>query len=159
MRKIIAALRQMEHLKRFASSDALRRSNDIPRQIIRARKERQFMIEIVLGIGFVGLLAAFLVMWSYYDGQKKLTQKERDRRWDEISLRMTIENEKDAEIEELREFLSPFEKRGDFWYQTAEKMTLERDALQDRLSALLCPRNDHVWKDGVCTKCGKVQDA
>ena len=29
---------------------------------------------------------------------------------------------------------------------------------QDRLSALLCPMNDHVWKDGRCVKCGRVQD-
>jgi hypothetical protein len=116
------------------------------------------LIIAFLALLSIGSLAAVFVLWAKLDEQKKLTQEERDRRWDEISLRLTIENEKDAEIEELREFLSPFEKRGDFWYQTAEKMTLERDALQDRLSALLCPRNDHVWKDGVCVKCGRVKD-
>jgi len=31
--------------------------------------------------------------------------------------------------------------------------------LQDKLSAILCPRNDHVWVDGICTKCGRQKDA
>ena len=109
-------------------------------------------ITTLLALGFVASTAAFFVMWSKFE-------EERDRRWDEISLRLTIENEKDAEIEELREFLSSFEKRGDFWYQTAEKMTLERDALQERLSEILCPSNNHIWKDGRCVKCGRVKDA
>ena len=96
---------------------------------------------------------AWLVTWAKLDEQKKLTKEEHDRRWDEISRALSIEKENDAEIAELNEWLRSFEKRGDFWYETAEKVTNERDALQDRLSALLCPMNDHVWKDGVCIKC------
>ena len=30
--------------------------------------------------------------------------------------------------------------------------------LQERLSAIICPRNDHVWVDGVCVKCGRMHE-
>ena len=38
--------------------------------------------------------------------------------------------------------------------ETKEKITLV-ESLQDRLSSAFCPTNNHVWKDGVCVKCGK----
>lgn len=31
--------------------------------------------------------------------------------------------------------------------------------LQDKLSAILCQTNNHVWVDGVCVKCGRMKDA
>lgn len=39
----------------------------------------------------------------------------------------------------------------------AANATAGNHALQDKLSAILCPRNDHVWQDGVCKKCGRMQ--
>ena len=115
----------------------------------------------VLGIICIGSLAAAFVLWAKIDEQKQKTADEHANYLAAINIgkaNAEYAQRLDAEIEELREFLSPFEKRGDFWYQTAEKMTLERDALQDRLSALLCPMNDHVWKDGRCVKCGRAKD-
>lgn len=38
------------------------------------------------------------------------------------------------------------------------KAELKCMALQDKVSALYCPQNNHVWKDGICVKCGKEQD-
>ena len=116
------------------------------------------MLEMILEFALVLALAGFFVMWAKWEEQKVKTKEERDRRWDEISLRLNVEKEKDAEIAELNEWLRSFDKRGDVWYETAEKVTNERDALQDRLSALLCPRNDHVWQNGCCVKCGMVQE-
>lgn len=116
------------------------------------------LIIAILSIGFVGSLAAFFVMWSFYDGQKKLTQKERDRRWDEISLRQTIESEKDAEIEELQYEERDLQGTICMLECDKEQMAKDRDRLQDKLFALLCPRNDHVWKDGRCIKCGRCEE-
>lgn len=116
------------------------------------------MLETILEFALVLALAGFFVMWAKWEEQKVKTREERDRRWDEISLRLTVEKEKDAEIANLNEWLRSFEKRGDVWYEIAEKVTNERDALQDKLSAVLCPTNNHVWKDGVCVKCGRVKE-
>ena len=40
-----------------------------------------------------------------------------------------------------------------------DKVIDEKTVLQDGLSALLCPRNDHIWEDGVCRRCGRQYDA
>lgn len=129
------------------------------------------IIIALLAIGFIGSLAVVFILWSKLDEQKKLTQEERDRRWDEISLRLTVEKEKDAEIAELNSYISDeindynkavFEK-GQAEEQCEglklgiEYLTERNDELQDRLSALLCPTNNHVWKDGCCVKCGRVK--
>ena len=115
------------------------------------------LIIALLVIGFVGSFAAMFIFWAKYDEQKKLTQKERDRRWDEISLRQTIEIEKDAEIEELQYEERDLQGTICMLECDKEQMAKDRDRLQDKLSALLCPRNDHVWKDGVCIKCGRSE--
>ena len=110
---------------------------------------------------------AWLVTWAKLDEQKKLTKVERDRRWDEISLRLNVE--KELEQSKAREQCSA---QSVLWYaeqltyaeQEAEGLKMgvdylgqREDDLQDKLSAILCPRNDHVWKDGVCVKCGRVK--
>ena len=40
----------------------------------------------------------------------------------------------------------------------AANATAGNHALQDKLSAILCPHNDHVWVDGVCVKCGRTHE-
>ena len=46
-----------------------------------------------------------------------------------------------------------------FWYaEHLMDVKAECAVLQDRLSGLLCPRNDHVWIDGKCVKCGRTKD-
>ena len=120
----------------------------------------------MLGIALCGTTTAFLVTLA------KL-QEEKERRWDEISLRQTIENEKDAEIAKLTSCIS--DEINDYNRAVYEKGQSEQkceglelcikyliernDYLQDRLSAILCPTNNHVWKDGCCVKCGRVKDA
>lgn len=117
------------------------------------------IVTAVLGIGFIFAIAGDFVLWAKLEEQRKATAEEYNRRWDEISRALSIEKEKNKEIETLNEWNGTFEKRGDFWYDTSEKLVHERDALQDKLCALLCPMNDHVWKDGRCVKCGRVKDA
>ena len=113
------------------------------------------LIIALLALGFIGSLAAFFVAWSKYDEQKKQTQEERSRRWDEISRAAGLENE----IERMRA-REQCTAKAVLWYSDELlKRITENVQMQDKLSALLCPRNDHVWRDGVCVKCGRVKDA
>lgn len=114
------------------------------------------MINAILGIVCIGAIAAFFVMWSKYDEQKKLTQEECEKRWQETSIALTVEKEKDAEIAKLNSCINTeieFANQRLFERRMAEERC---DRLQDKLSAILCPTNNHVWKDGVCAKCGRV---
>ena len=98
----------------------------------------------------IGSLAAFFVAWAKYDEQKKLTKEERDRRWDEISRAVGLENEIEHQRHVLDELYAAYGDASRRGYRAAE--------LQDKLSALLCPHNNHVWVDGCCVKCGRVKD-
>ncbi len=99
------------------------------------------VIKAILALGLFGFAAAFLVTLA------KL-QEEKERRWDEISRAVGLEND----IKILQELCIAKENAN-------SRLRSDRAFMQDRLSALLCPRNDHVWKDGRCAKCGRVQDA
>ena len=101
----------------------------------------------VLGIICIGALAAVFVLWAKYDEQKKLTQEEREKRWDEISRATSLENE----LDQMKLTATKYK----VWF---EECRAGNHALQDKLSALLCPHNDHVWVDGCCVKCGRVKD-
>lgn len=103
------------------------------------------LIIALLALAFAGAAAALLVTLA------KL-QEEKERRWDEISLWQSIEKEKDAEIARLNACL-------DAEVEYVDNVIDEKTALQDELSALRCPRNDHIWIDGVCKRCGRIQDA
>ena len=109
----------------------------------------------LLALICIGSLAAVFILWAKLDEQKKLTQEEKEKRWDEISRSAGLENIIEDRTKDVL-FLNREARR--FFEDAFEKM-VERNALQDRLSALLCPTNNHVWKDGVCAKCGRVQDA
>lgn len=100
------------------------------------------MINAILGIICIGAIAAFLVMWSKWEDEK-------EKRWDEISRAATIEKEKGKEIEELESEIDNLK-----WDNDCLTMTVDRQ--QDKLSAILCPTNNHVWQNGVCVKCGRV---
>lgn len=125
------------------------------------------MLEIILEFALVLALAGFFVMWAKWEDEKVKTKEAEERRWDEISLRLNVE--KELEQSKAREKCSA---QSVLWYaeqltnakQEAEGLKMgvdylghREDVLQDKLSALLCPRNDHVWKDGVCVKCGRVK--
>ena len=99
-------------------------------------------------------LAGFFVMWAKWEEQKLKTKEAEERRWDEISLRLNVEKENaqlnaclDAEVAYVDELL-------DDSRALARKLILT----QNKLSALLCPRNNHVWQNGCCVKCGMVQE-
>ena len=118
------------------------------------------LIIALLIMACIGSLAAMFIFWSKLDEQKKLTQEERDRRWDEISLRLNVE--KELEQSKAREKCTAQSVQ---WYanQLIECERKRREAnnknrdMQDKMSAFLCPTANHVWKDGVCVKCGRMK--
>lgn len=106
------------------------------------------MVEvIVLSFALCGTTTAFLITLA------KL-QEEKERRWDEISRAAGLENE----IEYMKQL----------YWSAEDSLTrecglnlhlLEKNYdLQDKLSSVLCPTNNHVWKDGFCVKCGRVKE-
>lgn len=119
------------------------------------------LIIAILALAFAGCAAALLVVIAKW-------QEEKERRWDEISRAVDLENE----IEQLRareywtaqavlwyaESLKREKEILDSWKHEYEWLWNEKGKTQDKLSALLCPHNDHVWKDGRCVKCGRSQD-
>jgi len=117
----------------------------------------------VLALLCIGSLAAAFVLWAKLDEQKKATAEEHANYIAALSLHNTTAEQFGIEQRYLESKIN-FE---DGYHKYAIKEEIERrvcaeaerDELQDRLSALLCPLNDHVWKDGVCAKCGRVQDA
>lgn len=109
----------------------------------------------ILMFALICALAAVFVLWAKWEEEKVKTKEERDRRFDEISRALSIE--KELEQSKAREKCS---EEAILWH--AEKLIesyMHEEMLQGKLSALLCPRNDHVWKDGRCVKCGRVKDA
>jgi len=125
--------------------------------------------ETLLLFALVCALAAVFVLWAKWEEEKLKTREEHDRRWDEISRATGIENE--LEKSKAREKCSA---NAVIWFADelkrakAEAKVFRSNfescrngnmILQDKLSSLLCPMNDHVWKDGRCAKCGRMKDA
>ena len=108
----------------------------------------------VLALLSIGSLAAVFVLWAKLNEHKKLTQEEREKRWDEISRSAGLENE----IERIEEWKA--KAKADYMLAKSETRNEHRRylELQDKYSAVICPTNNHVWQNGVCVKYGRVQD-
>ena len=114
----------------------------------------------VLGIICIGALAAAFVLWAKIDEQKQKTKDEHDNYIAALQIGKTNAEyaqrlEKELEQSKARDCQGHI----DFLNFCVDTLEKKNAVLQDRLSSLLCPHNDHVWKDGVCAKCGRVQDA
>ena len=107
----------------------------------------------LLLFALVCALSAFFVMWAKWEEEKVKTREERDRRWDNISRAAGLENE----IEQLKKKCETINDIARFQFERGVNLYEKNAKMQDRLSALLCPHNDHVWKDGICTKCGRSE--
>lgn len=133
------------------------------------------LIITLLALLSIGSLAAAFVLWAKLDEQKQKTQEEQYRRWDEISRAVGLENELEQSKTREKCSVQPelwYAEQMKYWkeanddkikdilhcHKECEKLATERDALQDFKSSKICPHNDHVWKDGVCTKCGRIKE-
>jgi len=103
------------------------------------------LIIAFLALLSIGSLAAVFVLWAKLDEQKQKATEERKRRWQETSIMLSNEKELNEKIQKQNEY--------------AGILVKEYSRLQSKLSAVLCPTNNHVWKDGFCTKCGRANDA
>lgn len=119
------------------------------------------IVTAVLGIGFIFALAGDFVLWAKLDEQRKATAEEYNRRWDEISRATGLENE----IEQLRKQCEAKDYAKQRMSEVNSCLRSDKAILQDHLSALLCPMNDHVWEvsdayrgEFRCKKCGRKKD-
>ena len=113
----------------------------------------------VLGIICIGALAAVFVLWAKLDEQKQKTKDEHANYIAALQIGKTNAEyaqrlEKELEQSKARDCQGHI----DFLNFCVDTLEKKNAVLQDRLSALLCPQNDHVWKDGVCVKCGRVKN-
>ena len=106
----------------------------------------------ILSLACLGLAAAFLVTLA------KL-QEEKEKRWDDTSVFLS-EIKHMSCLVEVNEYIISVQKEmlRDYLHEL-QKGQRENHDLQLRLSAILCPTNNHVWKDGRCAKCGRMKDA
>jgi len=113
------------------------------------------LIIAFLALLSIGSMAAAFVLWAKLDEQKQKTKDEHANYIAALQIGKTnaeyaqrLEKERDIIFDKLNEL-------------SALNIGLHIDnaKLQDHLSALLCPMNDHVWRDGVCAKCGRMKDA
>ena len=116
----------------------------------------------VLGIICIGALAAVFVLWAKLDELKQKTADEHANYLAALQIGKTnaeyaqrLENEK----ERSTDYSGLYAKQKEAWRDELDRLWKERNAMQDKLSAILCPHNDHVWKDGRCVKCGRTKDA
>ena len=109
----------------------------------------------VLALLCIGSLAAAFVLWAKVDEQKQKTKEEHANYLAALKLHNTTA-EAAQSVSDYLDIKTHLAER-DLEY--ALRVSMENIKLQDRLSALLCPMNDHVWKDGRCAKCGRVKDA
>jgi len=103
-------------------------------------KTNVFIIMVALILALAALAVFF--WWLY--------RREYNRRWDEISNAFTAEKEAKSLISDKDKLL---DQQDSFIWQLITK----QEKMQDRLSDLLCPTSNHVWKDGKCIKCGRSQ--
>jgi len=85
-------------------------------------------------------------------------QEEKKKRWDDTSVYLTDKKHMICLLE-VNEYIISVQKEmlRDYLHEL-QKGQRENHDLQLRLSSILCPTNNHVWKDGVCVKCGRVKE-
>lgn len=108
------------------------------------------IICVILAVISCALIGACIWLWVKYKDEK-------DRKWYEISRNLTLEKELAKECEILLENMRIRDENAEI---AVRHMAKELE-LQNKLSAITCPTNNHVWDyvDGVkrCRKCGAVR--
>lgn len=109
------------------------------------------VICIMLVVVICALVGACVWLWVRY-------KREKDCKWYEIGRNLTLEKELAKEREILLENMRIRDENAEI---AVRHMAKELE-LQNKLSAITCPTNNHVWdySGGVkrCRKCGAVRD-
>ena len=98
------------------------------------------MIYCIIILALIAAAVTCQAVWY-----RRKWKEENSRRWQETSIMLSNEKELNEKIQKQNEY--------------AGILVKEYSRLQSKLSAILCPTNNHVWKDGVCVKCGRMNDA
>ena len=109
----------------------------------------------------LALLSALALAITFAAKWQETRQESVDERKEWIAKVTRLESDKQILLEGSRRDLETIRNLEQSLRTTASvaaNATAGNHALQDRLSAILCPRSDHVWVDGVCVKCGRVKD-
>ena len=107
----------------------------------------------VLALLCIGSLAAAFVLWAKLDEQKQMTKDEHANYLAALSLH----NATADAAQRVSDYLDTKTYLAERDLEYALRVSMENIELQDRLSALLCPTSNHIWKDGRCVKCGRVK--
>jgi hypothetical protein len=108
----------------------------------------------VLALLCIGSMAAAFVLWAKVDEYKRTAQDEHANYIAALNLHNTTAERAQRLDHEQEVIYGQLNKLSIINFD----LHLDNAKLQDRLSALLCPHNDHVWEDGRCVKCGRMQD-
>ena len=111
------------------------------------------LIIALLGMACIGSLAAAFVLWAKIDEQKQKTADEHAN----YLAALGLHNATAEAAQRVSDYLDIKTHLAEHDLEYALRVSMENIELKDRLSAILCPRNDHVWKDGRCVKCGRVE--
>lgn len=101
-------------------------------------------LTIFLSVIILILIALCVWLWIKYRSESKA-------KWNEISYQAGL-NAKIADLKSSNEVLNAYCKQ---FFEENVDLQIDNNWLQDNLSAILCPHNDHVWVDGKCKKCGR----
>lgn len=111
------------------------------------------IVVLALAASFAGALV-FAAKW----------QEAKQKIWDERSVWLSeikqVEHDKEILLEGGRKDAETIQWYVDELMKTKayfEQCKNGNMVLQDKLSAILCPRNDHVWENGVCKRCGRMK--
>lgn len=116
------------------------------------------LIIALLALAFAGCAGALLVALAKLDEWKERAADEHENHV--AALRIGNANAEYAQrLEKELERSKARDCQGhiDFLNFCVDTLEKKNAALQDRLSALRCPRNDHIWVGGVCKRCGRAQ--
>ena len=112
------------------------------------------LIIAMLGMACIGSLAAAFVLWAKIDEQKQKTADEHAN----YLAALGLHNATAEAAQRVSDYLDIKTHLAEHDLEYALRVSMENIELQDRLSAILCPTANHVWKDGRCVKCGRVQE-
>lgn len=103
------------------------------------------ILVVVLAVLLAGALVGCFYFW-------KRGKQEENKKWDEISRGVDLENI----IADRTKDVIHYSDLCDEQRQYILHLQTRNIDLQDKYSALICPTNNHVWKNGVCKKCGRA---
>ena len=110
--------------------------------------------KLILEFALLMALTAFFVTWAKLEEQKQKTKEEHEC----YEAMLRLHNGVAVRSQELAESLEREKETLESWKHEYDVIREEKNVLQDRLSASLCPSNNHVWKDGKCIKCGRNEE-